>query len=228
MSSQVNPEVSALAARPRAAGTTAPEPPPVPWASTPPPSEATAAAPVRVARTTRGRWLTLLAGVIAAGAVLGAIGAAATAPMRRAPSVVATPIAAPVSRAAAAADAAGEAPAAAAPGGAPAGASSGSARGGGNAAGAPRANGVIASVDGDTIVVTTANGPVRVTLAPNANVQKQVPAERSELVAGQRVVVSGEQGADGAVTASGVQIVSGNDASGAGDAPAGGTGRSRR
>jgi len=225
MSSQVNPEVSALAGRPRAAGTAAPEPPPVPWASAAPQPEAPAAAPARAPRTTRGRWLTLLAGVVAAGAVLGAVGAAATAPMRRAPAVVATPLAAPAARTA---DAPADAAPAVAPSDAPAGAGNAGARGSGNAAAAPRANGVIASVDGDTIIVNTANGPVRVTLAPNANVQKQVPAERSELAAGQRVVVTGEQAADGAVTASGVQIVSGNDPSAAGDAPAGGTGRNRR
>src|SRR5262245_40672783 len=215
MSSQVNPEVSALAGRPRAAVPAAPEPPPAPWAGTPPPSDTLAATTVRTARTTRGRWLTLLAVVIAAGAVLGAIGAAATAPMRRAPAVVATPLAAPAARTGAPADGAADAAPAVAPSGAQGGAGSGNARGGGNAAAAPRANGVIASVDGDTIIVNTANGPVRVTLAPNASVQKQVPAERSELAAGQRVVVSGEQAADGAVTASGVQIVGGNDPSAA-------------
>src|SRR5215469_9940333 len=109
MSSQVSPEVSALAARPRATGVAPPEPPPVPWTSAAPQPETPAAAPVRVARTTRGRWLALLAVVVAAGAVLGVVAAVATAPLRRAPAVVATPLAAPAARTGAPADGAADA-----------------------------------------------------------------------------------------------------------------------
>jgi hypothetical protein len=74
--------------------------------------------------------------------------------------------------------------------------------------------GTVASVDGDTLVVNTAEGPVRVRIGANTALQKQVPADRGDLAPGQRVAVSGERDGEGTVAAAGVQILSGD---GAGD-----------
>ena len=161
--------------------------------------------PAPAPRRSGSRWLLWLAGVVAGGLILGAVAAAVSAPQRRSTTVVVTPQ--PASRSSAAGAPPDAAPSSNSGGAAPTGSAAGARAG---SVGAARTtNGVIASVEGDTIVVNTADGPVRVTLGDNAAIQKQVPAERGELSAGQRIVVSGERVADGAVTASGVQILSG-------------------
>jgi hypothetical protein len=51
---------------------------------------------------------------------------------------------------------------------------------------------------------------VRVTLGDSTSVQRVEPADRDALAPGQRVVVNGDREGDGAVAASGVQILPGN------------------
>jgi hypothetical protein len=183
----------------------------------------------------RGRWMTLLLGVVAGGLVLGAIAAAVSTPLRGTPRVVVTPLplgagaggAAGRGAAAGAGGEAAEGTEGAGPGvgaqqrGASTGAAGGRQEPGGAGAGAAgaRTNGVIASVDGDTMVVNTPDGPVRVSVGDATSVQKLAPAERTELTPGQRVVVSGERAGDGAVAASGVQILGDQAAGDGGPAP---------
>jgi hypothetical protein len=83
----------------------------------------------------------------------------------------------------------------------------GAAGGGAAGAAANRTNGVIQSIVDGTMVVSTPDGPVHVTLGDNTSVERLEPAAPQDLAPGQRVVVSGARGGDGAVTASGVQIV---------------------
>jgi hypothetical protein len=65
---------------------------------------------------------------------------------------------------------------------------------------------VVASVDGDVVVLMTPWGEQRVRLGPDTRVEKQVPAERGEIAPGQLVVVNGVP-ADGEITAGTVQIL---------------------
>jgi hypothetical protein len=178
----------------------------------------------------KGQWAKWLLGVVAGGLVLGAVAAAVSTPLRGTSRVVVTPLPGGAGGRAGGAGAAGAAADAAAPGaGAGAGAAQrggaasagpaaggrqgagpGGAGGGPRGAGAatgPRTNGVIVSLDGDTMMVNTPDGPVRVTLGDGTSVQKLAPAERTELTPGQRVTISGERAGDGAVAASGVQIL---------------------
>jgi hypothetical protein len=60
------------------------------------------------------------------------------------------------------------------------------------------------------MIVSTPDGPVRVTLGDSTSVQRVEPADRDALAPGQRVVVNGDREGDGAVAASGVQILPGN------------------
>ena len=109
------------------------------------------------------------------------------------------------------------------------GAQGGAARGGGAASGAAggptasgargagaagaavgRTNGVVDSIVDGTMIVNTPDGPVRVTLGDGTTVQRVQPADRADLAPGQRVVISGDRGGDGAVAANGVQILPGD------------------
>jgi hypothetical protein len=158
------------------------------------------------ARPSTGQWLTLLVGVVVVGLALGAVVAAVSGASRRGGVVPATanPAGAPgrAAGAAGAADAVSSAnPSGSGPGSGGGPAAAGAARGPGRATA-----GTIESVDGDTVVVTTPEGSVRVNLGDTTSLQKQVPAERSDLAPGQRVLVTGERDADGAVAASSVQI----------------------
>jgi len=183
-------------------------------------------------RPSTSQWLTLLLGVAVVGLALGAIAAAATGAASRG-GVVAAPSGqgGPGARqGAGAALGGGPAGAEAAPGAGAAGAqagpgagaarASGAAAAGAGAGGAARGGrptaGTIASVDGDTLVLDTPDGSLTVQLGDSTSLQKQVPAERADLAPGQRVLVSGERGADGTLDASGVQIL--------GDEPPGGGG----
>jgi hypothetical protein len=60
------------------------------------------------------------------------------------------------------------------------------------------------------MVVSTPDGPVHVTLGDQTDVQRVEPADKAALAPGQRVVVNGERGTDGAVAADGVQILPGD------------------
>jgi hypothetical protein len=102
--------------------------------------------------------------------------------------------------------AAGQGGGAAGAGGAAAGAR-GAASGPGAGAAVGRTNGVIDSIVDGTMVVNTPDGPVHVKLDDGTSVQRLEPAARTDLAPGQRVVISGDRGGDGAVSASGVQIV---------------------
>jgi hypothetical protein len=200
-------------ARPRRTEPTPSAPPPATQGLAPQPTiETDPGLPKPVVRPTAGRWLVLLTAVVAGGLLLGAVAAALSAPLRHSPAVGATPLPAGSARAVGgeATDLPGDRPAGAAGVAAPGG-RAGEAPGSGGSRGASRpAAGVIASVDGDMMIVNTPEGPVRVRVGDTTSVLKQVPAERGELTAGQRVLVSGERDGDGAVTASGVQILSGD------------------
>jgi hypothetical protein len=93
----------------------------------------------------------------------------------------------------------------------------GGARGGAGGATAARTNGVIESIVDGTMVVNTPDGPVHVTLGEGTSVQRVEPAARADLAPGQRVVISGDRGGDGAVSASGVQILPETEGQGRGD-----------
>jgi hypothetical protein len=71
------------------------------------------------------------------------------------------------------------------------------------------------------MVVSTPDGPVQVTLGDDASVQRLVPADRADLAPGQRVAIDGARDGDGAVAASGVQIVGQGSGAGGQDAGAG-------
>jgi hypothetical protein len=204
-----------------------------------PPPEAAVHEPAIVRprpRPTTGQWLTWLLIIVGVGLAIGAIAAAASGATRGSGVVTATNVPAAGAGGAGAgafggAGAGAGAGAQAGPGtgggpgtgagagaqGAP-GSGSGPGTGGGTGGGARAAGrpttGIIASIDGDTVIVTTPDGPVQVTLNDGTTLLKQAPAERSDLTPGLRVLVTGEREADGPVAASGVQILSG-------DAPAG-------
>lgn len=77
----------------------------------------------------------------------------------------------------------------------------------GGAEGRSRAiTGSVVSVEGDLATVTTQQGEVKVRLS-EAKIQKTVEGTTDDLKAGQRVMVSGQQGSDGSYTASSVQIL---------------------
>jgi hypothetical protein len=174
-------------------------------------------------RTTTSQWLRLTLVVAVLGLAIGAGAAAVTGAAGRGGVVAATsgPAGGRQSAGAGAGadgEAGGSGRAGAAQAGAPAGApgAPGGGQGGaGRGQGRPT-TGVIASIDGDTVVLTTPDGSVSVKLSDGTSLQKQVPAARDDLAPGQRVLVSGERDADGAVAASGVQILGDGPAAGAG------------
>jgi hypothetical protein len=67
---------------------------------------------------------------------------------------------------------------------------------------------MVTSVDGDWLVLMTPRGEQRVRLMPQTRVDKQVPAERSEITAGQLVLVMAEPAGDEPLAGS-VQILGG-------------------
>jgi hypothetical protein len=165
-----------------------------------------AAGPPALARARRRpNWVLLIGVALGCGLLLGGLAAVASAPLRRAPAVVVTPVSVPAGGQLAPAARGGEE--AAGPGARPAGeaASRGGPRAGGGAS--ARAQGVISEVEADTITVNGPDGPVRVRLGETTTVQRLVPAERAALAPGQRVLVAGERAADGTLSAASVQIV---------------------
>jgi hypothetical protein len=182
-----------------------------------PPAPAGAPAPARARR--RPNWALLIGAALGSGLLLGALAAVASAPLRRAPAVVVTPVQGPAGGLRAPAAWGGEE--AAGSGARPGAEASG--RGGPRASGgaSARAQGVISEVEGDTITVSGPDGPVRVRLGETATVQRLVPAERTTLAPGQRVLVAGERAADGTLSATSVQIVGEGAPAGAERSPAG-------
>lgn len=72
----------------------------------------------------------------------------------------------------------------------------------GHGRGGRGAAGTIDSVNGSTITLTTRNGrKITVTAAPNATVTVRSPSTVSDLKAGQTIVVFGQRGNDGTITA---------------------------
>ncbi|HZR97576.1 MAG TPA: hypothetical protein VFE37_02655 [Chloroflexota bacterium] len=65
---------------------------------------------------------------------------------------------------------------------------------------------MVASVDGDVVVLMTPWGEQRVRLGPDTRVEKQVPAGRGEIAPGQLVVVNGAPAGD-EIAAGTVQIL---------------------
>lgn len=83
----------------------------------------------------------------------------------------------------------------------------------GLAAGAGRAGttGTVKSIEGDTITVTTRNGETKVKIASDTAVQKMQQGTLQDVKPGMRIVVTGEAGANGVVTARSIQIVAAGD-----------------
>ena len=70
------------------------------------------------------------------------------------------------------------------------------------------ATGEVSSVDGDTFTVSAAGGDVTVTMTDSTTVVVEVPGSLSDLSSGDSVMVQGEAGDDGTVTAT--RIISGD------------------
>lgn len=87
--------------------------------------------------------------------------------------------------------------------------------GGAQASGTPRAGavlrggltGTVESVNGNTLTVNTAQGPLTATLSGTTTITKTSTGTPADLVAGVDVVVTGQRGADGSVQATTVTIV---------------------
>ena len=72
----------------------------------------------------------------------------------------------------------------------------------------PATSGTVKSVDGNTIVVTTRNnGDVKVQVADNAIISKMETGTIKDIQPGLRIIVVGERGASGVITAQSVQLL---------------------
>jgi hypothetical protein len=69
--------------------------------------------------------------------------------------------------------------------------------------------GTIKSVEGDTLVVTTAEGDTQVHATGTTLIEKYTAAGVGDLEIGERVIVSGSQNDDGSVTARSIQSMQG-------------------
>lgn len=75
-------------------------------------------------------------------------------------------------------------------------------------AGRPVATGTVESLAGGALTVTTAPGAsTKVTVGEKTTVQKNVAATIGDLKPGDRVVVMGQRGNDGSLTASAIQVL---------------------
>ena len=72
--------------------------------------------------------------------------------------------------------------------------------------GPPAAMGTVDKVEGDTITVTTDDGPVTVIAKDDTVVLKTSRPKVSDLQPGEQVIVSGEKDADGNITARAIQV----------------------
>lgn len=66
--------------------------------------------------------------------------------------------------------------------------------------------GTIEAVEGDTLVVTTEEGEVRVQTTDTTLIEKSMAVGVEDLAAGEQVVVSGSRNDDGSITARSIQI----------------------
>ena len=85
-------------------------------------------------------------------------------------------------------------------------------QGQGNLAGVARpggtgASGTVKSVDGNTVVVTTRNGDVKVKLGQDTTVQKMAQGSLQDIQPGLRIVVTGDTDSSGTVNARSVQVL---------------------
>jgi hypothetical protein len=82
--------------------------------------------------------------------------------------------------------------------------------------------GVVKSIDGHVMTISTARDVTTVTLSEDTRIQKYAPAAIADLQPGVRVMVTGQQDEDGKITASQILIVN-NDSSNPNDPPPPGT-----
>ena len=90
-----------------------------------------------------------------------------------------------------------------------AGAQAGGARGGQGAAAGNFATGQVKSINGSDLEISTATEVTKVKLTDKTQIQKTVSGAPSDIKTGERVVVQGSKGVDGAVEASNVQLGAG-------------------
>ncbi|MFN8532269.1 MAG: hypothetical protein U0556_01810 [Dehalococcoidia bacterium] len=69
--------------------------------------------------------------------------------------------------------------------------------------------GAVSRIEGNQITITTPQGPQTVTVADGTTFQRAVPATLGDLKAGDRVLITTRPGENGALSASGVQILAG-------------------
>jgi len=68
-------------------------------------------------------------------------------------------------------------------------------------------SGTVKSVDGNTVVVTTRNGDVKVKLGQDTTVQKMAQGSLQDIQPGERIVVTGDTDSGGTVNARSVQLL---------------------
>jgi hypothetical protein len=68
------------------------------------------------------------------------------------------------------------------------------------------AGGLVKQVNGNTIVLTTANGDMTVNVGSQAQIQEMVPGSLSDIKAGDQVTAQGTRASDGTFTAQMIQI----------------------
>lgn len=76
--------------------------------------------------------------------------------------------------------------------------------------------GTIKQVDGNTLVITTDSGDVRVQATDTTLIEKTMPVNVGDLKVDERVIVSGTKNDDGSYTARSIQSVRGMQAPGSG------------
>jgi hypothetical protein len=116
----------------------------------------------------------------------------------------------------------------AAPGGGGGAAAGAFAQGGNGAGGGNNANmtaGTIKSVSGGVVEVSTATEAIKIKLTDQTQIQKTVQGTASDLVVGERVVIQGDKGSDGTLTARSIQLgrAGGQGGPGQAGAPGGAT-----
>ena len=89
---------------------------------------------------------------------------------------------------------------------------------GGAAAAGNFATGQVKSINGNDLEISTATEVTKVKLTDKTQIQKTVSGAPSDIKTGERVVVQGSKGADGAIEASSIQLGAGR-VGGPGGAP---------
>ena len=72
--------------------------------------------------------------------------------------------------------------------------------------------GQVKSIDGDVLMLSTAQDVTTVHLSDTTQVQQTVTVDITQLQPGMRIMVTGEAGADGVITASQIRILTGDPA----------------